>query len=265
MATDIPRVDYNQHAPGCSPRRLCSGDLCKADPDGPTEIDRKNEYCRRCYQHHLVKDAGLESLITRRQPKLRKIRAEDLRGALPTAPAVETNRPSGVYQVFQQQSNPREPRPHRPNKQQSKMVLSCPVGTRRGKLVILEHTNPTHWTCRCDCGVERLFNASEIYRGRTSSCGCARKVNNGSLNLELILERRRIRTAARMEEREKLKVGDRIWVKGQLVEVRAITEKQQCLYYENGKKRYIDRRKTRLEAWGASDKQALGEDANDGN
>lgn len=29
-----------------------------------------------------------------------------------------------------------------------------------------------HWTCRCDCGIEKIVNARILYRGKSTSCGC---------------------------------------------------------------------------------------------
>ena len=53
-------------------------------------------------------------------------------------------------------------------------------GKRYGRLVALRPTNKdTHgnvrWWCRCDCGVEKEFNGSNVRRGLTLSCGCFHK------------------------------------------------------------------------------------------
>lgn len=54
------------------------------------------------------------------------------------------------------------------------------VGRRYGRLVIL-HTEKTrlksnsrnvYYRCLCDCGKETIAAASNLYQGRTTSCGC---------------------------------------------------------------------------------------------
>ena len=73
------------------------------------------------------------------------------------------------------------------------------IGRRYGRLVVLDQvaTEPgTHsvWKVRCDCGREFNVFASNLYGGRTKSCGCLRK--------ELLVERNSVRSRARFKQGE---------------------------------------------------------------
>lgn len=53
-------------------------------------------------------------------------------------------------------------------------------GDRFGRLLVLEQLPNNQWgnrvfLCRCDCGIERTYQASALYRGRAQSCGCLHK------------------------------------------------------------------------------------------
>jgi hypothetical protein len=53
-------------------------------------------------------------------------------------------------------------------------------GDRYGRLTVLEYisgtkTIPSRLLCRCDCGKEISANASKVYSGHTSSCGCLKQ------------------------------------------------------------------------------------------
>ncbi len=55
------------------------------------------------------------------------------------------------------------------------------MGRRYGKLVILStekvllksNSRNTYYRCACDCGEETVVAASNLYQGRTTSCGCS--------------------------------------------------------------------------------------------
>lgn len=52
-------------------------------------------------------------------------------------------------------------------------------GRRFGRLEAIRYAGSdgrkSKWLCRCDCGTEREFVASELAKGRTNSCGCLRR------------------------------------------------------------------------------------------
>lgn len=52
-------------------------------------------------------------------------------------------------------------------------------GMRFGRLTVIRHSRrrnrQTLWWARCDCGVEKEFNASHLSEGRSKSCGCLRR------------------------------------------------------------------------------------------
>lgn len=64
------------------------------------------------------------------------------------------------------------------------------VGRRYGRLEVLgtektrlkSNSRNTYYRCRCECGQETVVAASNLYQGRTTSCGCStyigRKPNN---------------------------------------------------------------------------------------
>ena len=48
------------------------------------------------------------------------------------------------------------------------------TGQRFGKLIALSYVGNQKWKCRCDCGNETIVFTSNLTRGHTISCGCAR-------------------------------------------------------------------------------------------
>ena len=57
-------------------------------------------------------------------------------------------------------------------------VVACAGRTKRGNTI---------WTCRCDCGNEKIVQASHLRSGSTTSCGCLRQkgyVNRGRKKIE---------------------------------------------------------------------------------
>lgn len=52
------------------------------------------------------------------------------------------------------------------------------LGRRFGQLTVIapaeSKNNRTYWLCRCDCGREKIFLASNLKRGLSKSCGCVR-------------------------------------------------------------------------------------------
>ena len=48
------------------------------------------------------------------------------------------------------------------------------TGKRFGKLIALSYVGNQKWKCRCDCGNETIVFTSNLTRGHTISCGCAR-------------------------------------------------------------------------------------------
>lgn len=48
------------------------------------------------------------------------------------------------------------------------------TGQRFGRLVAVEYVGESRWRCRCDCGRETVALSSNLTRGHTTSCGCAR-------------------------------------------------------------------------------------------
>ena len=56
------------------------------------------------------------------------------------------------------------------------------VGKRYGRLEVVgtapaKGTN-TYWVCRCDCGVVKEVSSSNLFQGRTKSCGCLQHVRS---------------------------------------------------------------------------------------
>ena len=52
------------------------------------------------------------------------------------------------------------------------------LNQRFGKLTVIELTkrgNKRAWLCKCDCGGTRIAYATDLVRGKTTSCGCGRK------------------------------------------------------------------------------------------
>lgn len=54
------------------------------------------------------------------------------------------------------------------------MKLQDLTGKRFGKLVVLEYAGSGKWKCKCDCGKETTVISSNLKKGHTTSCGCAR-------------------------------------------------------------------------------------------
>ena len=60
------------------------------------------------------------------------------------------------------------------------------TGQRFGRLTAIKFmgTNKrgrAEWLCRCDCGTEKVINASNLGNGNTVSCGCLREENRRKL------------------------------------------------------------------------------------
>lgn len=60
------------------------------------------------------------------------------------------------------------------------MKLDDLTGRRFGKLTVKRYVGNKKWLCMCDCGHETVALSSNLKRGHTTSCGCARA--NASLN-----------------------------------------------------------------------------------
>ena len=54
------------------------------------------------------------------------------------------------------------------------MKLDDLTGRRFGKLTVKSYVGEEKWLCMCDCGRETIALASNLKRGHTTSCGCAR-------------------------------------------------------------------------------------------
>jgi hypothetical protein len=52
--------------------------------------------------------------------------------------------------------------------------LSTVVGSRYGRLTVLELVVPSMARCACDCGTETVVDRGNMRAGRTTSCGCLR-------------------------------------------------------------------------------------------
>jgi hypothetical protein len=60
-------------------------------------------------------------------------------------------------------------------------VVACAGRTKRGNTI---------WTCRCDCGNEKIVQASHLRSGSTTSCGCLRQegyVNRGRKKIGVLI------------------------------------------------------------------------------
>ena len=65
------------------------------------------------------------------------------------------------------------------------------LGQTFGRLVVIERAEndkfgKTRWLCRCECGNEKIINASSLKRGLTLSCGCNKQEKLKQYNLETI-------------------------------------------------------------------------------
>jgi hypothetical protein len=49
------------------------------------------------------------------------------------------------------------------------------IGQKFNLLTVLEYVGDLKWKCRCDCGNEKVVQASHLTAGSTKSCGCFRK------------------------------------------------------------------------------------------
>ena len=47
-------------------------------------------------------------------------------------------------------------------------------GERFGNWKVLERRSNGNWLCQCDCGTQKIIRTSNLVRGATKSCGCAR-------------------------------------------------------------------------------------------
>ena len=52
-------------------------------------------------------------------------------------------------------------------------------GYRFGKLEVIKYSyirnSHAHWLCRCECGIEKVIDGSNLRKGHTRSCGCYKK------------------------------------------------------------------------------------------
>ena len=48
-------------------------------------------------------------------------------------------------------------------------------GQRFGKWTVISYAGSQKWTCRCDCGVERLVDGRSVRHGRSSGCASCRE------------------------------------------------------------------------------------------
>ena len=67
------------------------------------------------------------------------------------------------------------------------MKASDLTGQRFGRLVavaFVEHgaNYAAMWSCRCDCGGERVIPRTSLLQGYTKSCGCLRREATASRN-----------------------------------------------------------------------------------
>ncbi len=77
-------------------------------------------------------------------------------------------------------------------------------GRRYGKLTILHtektrlksNSRNTYYRCLCDCGKETIVAASNLYQGRTTSCGCTTYINRDSNRKKKIEFRGKIYSSA---------------------------------------------------------------------
>lgn len=53
------------------------------------------------------------------------------------------------------------------------------IGNKYGRWTVLERAENinrrTAWLCQCECGNKKIVKYSDLYNGRTKSCGCLRK------------------------------------------------------------------------------------------
>lgn len=50
------------------------------------------------------------------------------------------------------------------------------AGQRFGRLVVKDHLGKRKWRCKCDCGQVAIVYDANLAAGRTTSCGCLRRV-----------------------------------------------------------------------------------------
>lgn len=66
------------------------------------------------------------------------------------------------------------------------------IGKRFGKLIVLEDSNERKsngaviWKCQCDCGNITYSDSSNLKRGHTTSCGCAKQDYVDSLKIDIV-------------------------------------------------------------------------------
>lgn len=69
------------------------------------------------------------------------------------------------------------------------------TGQRFGRWIVLYRgpnapRSRTRWVCRCDCGQERMVDATHLRSGRSVSCGClTREATSAALRLDLAGQR----------------------------------------------------------------------------
>ena len=56
-------------------------------------------------------------------------------------------------------------------------ISQAPVGSKFANLTVVGLADPAknrfaRWVCKCDCGIEKTFYASNVKRGLSKSCGC---------------------------------------------------------------------------------------------
>jgi hypothetical protein len=77
------------------------------------------------------------------------------------------------------------------------------TGQRFGKLVAVGRADVravhVHWTCVCDCGVERVVSGVSLRKGATRSCGCNRRPRRRSADVHAA----RARVANELNEERK--------------------------------------------------------------
>jgi hypothetical protein len=56
-------------------------------------------------------------------------------------------------------------------------------GQRFGRWTVLSYSHMascgSHWHCRCDCGTEKTVRGQYLREGRSTGCGCTRRVTHG--------------------------------------------------------------------------------------
>jgi hypothetical protein len=69
----------------------------------------------------------------------------------------------------------------------AQLVLADPMSSYVSGATIAVKRGNTTWSCRCDCGNEKIVQASHLRSGSTMSCGCLRQegyINRGRKKLQ---------------------------------------------------------------------------------